>query len=418
MKKSNKGMTLITIIVAIVVMILLLSTIVISAKGIFDDTKKKQFARELDLVQSSWNTYLARNSGKIDTLQFVDLNITTLVPGSEEQFKSEYKPGGIIHLAIIDLYDIDVENITYGNGTDGLQDRYLVSLTTGKVYYEKGLTIGGQTYYTMTSTNKVETKIESTIPKVTAVAGTSTNSSITINAFATDEGGSGINASSYQYSNDNGVTWTEKTDVTSYIYEGVKGTYKCKVKVENNIGNSIISSAISISTLPLGTITLQSDITTWTNTNVNVTITYPAEVTIKQYSLDGTNWSTYTGVLNISSNTAVYAKGSDEVGNQTAQATLAVANIDKTAPTITASSGAVTTTTIIVNASASDAGSGLKIVSYEYSKDNGVTWTPATNVTSYTFAGLTTLTTYQCKVRVSDNALNITTSVAVGISTI
>lgn len=418
MAKNKKGMTLITIMVSILVMILILSAIVVSANNILSNTKKQQFARELDLVQSSWKTYLARNSSKVTGFEDITVDISLLTAEEKAQYISEYKPDNKVALKVINLEEIDVENVTYGNGTALSKDRYLVSLTTGKVYYEKGIKIDGKTYYTTTETKAEEIDIDTTVPTITAKAGTSTSSTITINAIATDSGGSGIKASSYKYSKDNGVNWTEPTNETSYTYTGLTtGAYMCKVQVANNVGKVSTSTVISISTTQLGAIELQSSLTSWTNTNVTVTISYPEEITTEQYSLDGTNWSTYTTPLDISANITVYAKGLDLMNNETAVATLVVSNIDKIAPIVTASSGGVTATSITVNASASDAGSGLKVVSYEYSKDNGVSWTAPTNAASYTYTGVTT-GAYQCKARVSDNALNSTTSAAVTITTI
>ena len=249
--------------------------------------------------------------------------------------------------------------------------------------------------------------------------GGSTTSSITVNAVASDTGGTELNSSSYQYSKDNGVTWTVATSATSYTFNAITtGTYQCKVKVADNIGNSATSSAVAISTQGLGTITMIPSTTDWINGNVTVTITYPPEVVIKQYSTNGTTWNMYTAPVIISTNnTTVYAKGLDDGLNQTTQATLTISNIDKTAPTVTASNGGTTTSSVTVNATASDVdGSGVNSESYQYSKDNGVTWGAATSETSYTFTTLST-GTYQCKVRVADNVGNSATSSVVAIST-
>lgn len=155
MNKKIKGMTLITLVVSILVMLLILTTIVVSASGIIDNTRKKQFAKELYLVQSSWDTYVARNSGKTVFTEndSVVITLSDLAQGGSSQFESETSVDGKITLKAIDLYKIDVENVNFGNKKDGVTDRYLVSVGengTGRIYYQKGFTINGKTYYTLT----------------------------------------------------------------------------------------------------------------------------------------------------------------------------------------------------------------------------------------------------------------------------
>ncbi|MCX8074301.1 MAG: formylglycine-generating enzyme family protein, partial [Clostridia bacterium] len=266
------------------------------------------------------------------------------------------------------------------------------------------------------------TNIDKTAPTVTAVSGGVTTSSVTVNATASDAGGSGLKANAYEYSKDNGATWTTATNATTYNFTGLtSGTYQCKVRVTDNAGNSTISTAVAISTQGVGNITLSPSTAAWTNGNVIVTITYPAELTTKQYSIDGgSTWNNYTAAITMTANGSVLARGNDVAGNQATQSSLTISNIDKTAPTVTAGSTGTESTsslTVIVQTSGDTGGSGLKTNAYEYSKDNGVTWTAATNAVGYTFSGLTSGTAYQCKIRVTDNAGNITVSSTVPITT-
>jgi hypothetical protein len=78
--------------------------------------------------------------------------------------------------------------------------------------------------------------------------------------------------------------------------------------------------------------TLQADKTAPTNTDVTVTITYSADSTVKQYKIGSGNWTNYTGPVVLSENATVYAKGQDEAGNWSTEASLEVSNIDKDVP--------------------------------------------------------------------------------------
>lgn len=149
MKKVKEGISLITVAVSILVMILILTTIIISANSAVENTRKKQFNREISLIQSSWYTYISRNSGVINSLASAEINIAGFVQEEKQQFNNENIVNGKVMLKVINLDEINIENINFGNAKEGLKDRYLVSLTTGKIYYEKGFTIGGSTYYTI-----------------------------------------------------------------------------------------------------------------------------------------------------------------------------------------------------------------------------------------------------------------------------
>ena len=88
--------------------------------------------------------------------------------------------------------------------------------------------------------------------------------------------------------------------------------------------------------------TLSVDKTTSTNGNVTVTITFPADASVKQYKIGSGTWTTYTVPVVVSANDTVYAQCTDEAGNTSATGNLVISNIDKTAPVITI--GTYTTT--------------------------------------------------------------------------
>ncbi len=301
------------------------------------------------------------------------------------------------------------------NGSTWITYTAAVVITSNTTVYARGFDAGGNqtSQATITVAN-----IDKIVPTVTATNGGVTTSSVKVNASASDTGGSSLNSSSYEYSKDDGLTWTVASSATDYTFSGLTaGTYQCRVRVSDNAGNTATSNAVALTTTGIGNVSMSSSPIGWTNGSVTVTITYPTEIVTKEYSTNGSTWITYTAVVVVTTNTTVYARGFDAGGNQTAQATITVANIDKTSPTVTATNGGVTTSSVKVNASASDTGgSSLNSSSYEYSKDDGLTWTVASSATDYTFSGLTA-GTYQCRVRVSDNAGNTATSSAVALTT-
>ena len=157
---------------------------------------------------------------------------------------------------------------------------------------------------------------------------------------------------------------------------------------------------------------------TMTKGNVKVTITKNVEedYTIEYSKYDTNNWEEYTEPIDMEKNGAIYARLKNSSGSSEKYATGNVSNIDKLAPNEpTLQIGTVTENSIQVTASSTDneeteeyASSGIK--GYQFSKDEGKTWEPATEQASgtYTFTGLTEDTEYKIKVRVVDNAGNET----------
>lgn len=153
--------------------------------------------------------------------------------------------------------------------------------------------------------------------------------------------------------------------------------------------------------------------TGWTNTNVKLHISYSSDTFLKEYSLDGTTWKTYTTDLDIPNNTTVYARATDVAGNQTAQSTLTITNIDKTPPIATfGTNGASGVNELRTTVTASDnVGSGIDLNKLQYVWDKQNITAPSSGWSSFTNGNELVKTdvsdgTYYLWIRASDNAAN------------
>jgi len=142
----KKGVSLIVLIITIIIMITLTGVVIINYNNAIGNTAKTQLQLDIVQLESLMNTYRIRKNGNIgfETVKFNTANLSSL---ELEQFEGENIVSGIIELYIIDLYAIDAEAVNYGNSKKGVTDRYLYSMTTGKVYYEHGLLDQDRTYY-------------------------------------------------------------------------------------------------------------------------------------------------------------------------------------------------------------------------------------------------------------------------------
>ena len=278
--------------------------------------------------------------------------------------------------------------------------------TNGTMYV--ALTDGNN--YGVTASHEV-TNIDKIKPVITGVTAT-TN---TIKITATDEA-SGICAYAISESSTMPTKFTvvDSTKIFNKIIENKKQSTKYYVWVKDQAGN--VSEVASTTT---GTVAGLTDANTtfsktpndWTNKDVTVT----AATTEKNFALqtkkDNGEWQT-TGTQTFTENGTIYARLWDGI-NAGAETKLNVTTIDKLAPNAFTPKATVTTNSIKVDGTTTDAtatstngSSGIK--EYRFSKDGGKTYTNAQTSATYTFGGLTQNVEYTIVVEAKDNAGNTT----------
>ena len=147
MSKNRKGITLLSAIIIIVVLLMFTGTIVISTDYILEETDKKEFVREYKLIKSATQDYVMRNNGNVDFTQ-TTLDLTNISPEYLSQFDGETILDNTIEMYVIDLDKIGVINTTYGKKAyEDENDVYLLSKTTGVIYYKKGYSYNNNIYY-------------------------------------------------------------------------------------------------------------------------------------------------------------------------------------------------------------------------------------------------------------------------------
>jgi len=142
----KKGISLMYLVITIVVLTILASIIIINTQYMFVNTERAKLQIDISQVEALMDTYKIRNNGNIN-FPTVAFDISNLSTAELEQFDGETIVDEKIFLYIVDLEAIDGESSNFGNLELGSKDRYLYSLTTGKVYYEQGIEIDGTMYY-------------------------------------------------------------------------------------------------------------------------------------------------------------------------------------------------------------------------------------------------------------------------------
>ena len=142
----KKGISLIILIVTIVIMVILIGVVVIQGSNVLKGTQTNKLSIDISVLEGLMKTYITRKSGNID-FQTTTVNISSMTINEKAQFAGENVQDDEILLYIIEYEKIDAESLNYGNLEKGVKDRYLYSISTGKVYYELGLTENNTTYY-------------------------------------------------------------------------------------------------------------------------------------------------------------------------------------------------------------------------------------------------------------------------------
>ena len=152
-KKINpkKGISLIVLLITIVVILILLTAITFSADNVVNNTKKRQFAKEIYEVQNLVDKYKYENDDypyiiENDEKKVININVENI----DEQFVGEDIINNTVTLYPIDLSKAGVQNLSRGTKKDNNEnDVYAFSNQTGKVYYVKGYKVEKNVYYTL-----------------------------------------------------------------------------------------------------------------------------------------------------------------------------------------------------------------------------------------------------------------------------
>lgn len=141
----------------------------------------------------------------------------------------------------------------------------------------------------------------------------------------------------------NGNAWTAYTEPVKLTANGIVSFRgKDEAGNESEVENYEVTNIIK--TPPSKPIAV-ADVITPTNGDVLVSASFTEDTVVKEYSLDGKEWRTYTGPVKFTENGVVKFRGTDKVGNESEIETYEVSNIDKVPPEKPSMSADITTIT-------------------------------------------------------------------------
>ncbi|MDD6337137.1 MAG: AIDA repeat-containing protein, partial [Lentisphaeria bacterium] len=249
-----------------------------------------------------------------------------------------------------------------------------IAVTDNGTYYFKATDADGNIGTNWICFNNID-KTAPEKPTASATPATITNGDVSVSAVFSNE------VTVREYSLD-GQTWQEYTKAVTMTENG--NVYFRGTDEAGNVSEVTTFEVKNIDKIAPEKPTATADVTEYTSGSVNVTATFSEDSVVKQYSLNGQTWRTYTQAITFSSNGTVSFRGRDEAGNLSEVTIYNVENIFKAPPSKPVVSADITTLTnsdVLVNAWFS-----YDAVVREYSLD-GKTWAEYTEPIRFTKNG-------------------------------
>ena len=143
MKKLNKGISLMTLVIAVVIMLIITSVLVYSTNNSIKMKRLNDMYNDITLLQDKVSNYYTQY-GKIPALKEIDITIP----------QASRNPNDNGQYYVIDLEAMENITLTYGQGfyeskSGGFNtDTYIINGQSHEIYYAKGINYEGTKYYT------------------------------------------------------------------------------------------------------------------------------------------------------------------------------------------------------------------------------------------------------------------------------
>lgn len=144
---KKRGFALVSLISIVIVLIILIAGVTIGGSSILIRSRKLKFANEILQIEKLTKDYEIRKNGSLD-FEIVNYDLDTMTDENKKSYLlNEADNNNDVELYVVDLSKIDAVQTIRGTESDSENDRYLYSTITKKVYYDKGVDIGGSIYF-------------------------------------------------------------------------------------------------------------------------------------------------------------------------------------------------------------------------------------------------------------------------------
>ena len=151
--KRKEGISLVALVLCIAIILVVSTSAVFEYKNIVLKGQKLDLAKDFYTMTRLVNDYEFMNS-EYPVSKGIECAIQkTEIPELilKTQFKDEPMEHNVMHFKYIDHNKLNKEELIRGAQKNGIDDRYVFSVWTKRLYYLPGVTIGDTTYYTLTN---------------------------------------------------------------------------------------------------------------------------------------------------------------------------------------------------------------------------------------------------------------------------
>ena len=231
--KSNRGITLVTLIITIVVIFIVAGTTVYTSLDRFEINRLQKMYNDIELLSNKVSSYYLKYNG----LPIKEQYMPTL------NFDKNVNDSGYYY--IIDLSAMDGISLNYGeegfNKPNASADVYIINEVSHTIYYVKGIEVDGKMYYTIPKEeNSINDTIPPTKPEIKIISGTMNSegkytSEVEVEIVPGKDNWSGIDKTTYSI---NDGTETDITTLANNILKITEsGSYTIKARSYDKNGN-------------------------------------------------------------------------------------------------------------------------------------------------------------------------------------
>ena len=159
LRKKIKGLSLISLTIAVVILIIISSLLIYNAKNGVKIRAYKMLQNDVQLLEDKVNAYYVKYSAIPAEIEYVNTILINRMFNESEKSPNDGEEYYVIDLKALEgvtlNYGKDYENISTEDDTRKYEDVYIINKESHHIYYVKGINFDGKWYYTNENDDEV-----------------------------------------------------------------------------------------------------------------------------------------------------------------------------------------------------------------------------------------------------------------------
>ncbi len=160
LRKKIKGLSLISLTIAVVILIIISSLLIYNAKNGVKIRAYKMLQNDVQLLEDKVNAYYVKYSAIPAEIEYVNTTLLNRMFNENKKSPNDGEEYYVIDLKALEgvtlNYGKDYENISTEDDTRKYEDVYIINKESHHIYYVKGINFDGKWYYTNENDDEVE----------------------------------------------------------------------------------------------------------------------------------------------------------------------------------------------------------------------------------------------------------------------